>query len=259
MTLIWRSCGVFPVVRMCALRLLVITLGVVLAGCATGPNANPADPLEPLNRSVYKFNDAVDRTVFKPVATVYRDVTPSLVQRGIGNFFNNLEDAWSFVNNILQFKGAAAGDSFFRFGVNTVIGLGGVLDVATEMRIERHPEDFGQTLGYWGVGPGPYIVLPVLGPSNLRDTVALPLDSYKGDAVTYAGDNTTVYSLWALRATDDRADLLKAEAVLDEVALDKYSFIRDAYLQRRRNAVYDGDPPDEVPVEDAAPTDSSPK
>lgn len=241
-----------------AVRGLTILGGLLLAGCASGPNANPADPLEPLNRGIYQFNDAVDRTIFKPVATTYRDVTPTLVQRGIGNFFNNLEDAWSFVNNVLQFKGEAAGDSFFRFGVNTFIGLGGVLDVATEMQIERHPEDFGQTLGYWGLGSGPYIVLPLLGPSNLRDAAALSVDA-KGDAVINIEHVPTRNSLWALRATDDRADLLKVEGVLDGAALDRYSFIRDAYLQRRRNAVYDGDPPEEAPVEDAAPAALAPK
>ena len=258
MTLLWRPYRAFAGVRTRSQRLLVIFLGLILAGCATGPNANPVDPLEPFNRSVYRFNDAVDQAVFKPVATTYRDVTPSLVQRGVSNFFNNLEDAWSVVNNVLQLKGEAAGDSFFRFGVNTFMGLGGILDVATEMRIERHNEDFGQTLGYWGVGPGPYIVLPILGPSSLRDTAALPAD-IRGDAVTHIEDVTTRNTLWALRATDDRADLLKAEAVLDQAALDKYSFIRDAYLQRRRNAVYDGDPPEEEPVEDAEPPNSLPK
>lgn len=258
MTLFWRPVQAGAVVRTSALRLLAIFLGVMLAGCATGPNANPADPLEPFNRSVYKFNDAVDRTVLKPVATTYRDVTPSLVQRGVSNFFSNLEDAWSFVNNVLQLKGEAAGDSFFRFGVNTFMGLGGILDVATEMRIERHTEDFGQTLGYWGMGPGPYIVLPLLGPSNLRDTVALPAD-VRGDAVTHVEDVAARNTLWVLRAVDHRADLLKAETVLDQAALDKYSFIRDAYLQRRRNAVYDGEPPEEEPVEDAAPPDSAPE
>jgi phospholipid-binding lipoprotein MlaA len=229
-----------------------------LAGCATGPNANPADPLEPLNRSVYQFNDALDRTVLKPVATAYRDVTPSLVQKGIGNFFANLEDAWSFANNILQLKGEAAGDSFFRFGVNTFMGLGGILDVASEMRIARHTEDFGQTLGYWGVGAGPYVVLPILGPSTLRDTVALPVD-WKGDAVTQVQDVATSNTLYGVRAVDQRAALLKAEGVIDEAALDKYSFIRDAYLQRRRNAVYDGDPPDEDPPDDQTPSDSPSK
>jgi phospholipid-binding lipoprotein MlaA len=258
MTLSGRPYRALDGVRTCIPRLLVLCLGLFLAGCASGPNANPADPLEPLNRSVYKFNDAVDRTVFKPVATTYRDVTPSLVQRGVSNFFNNLADAWSVVNNVLQLKGEAAGDSFFRFGVNTFVGLGGILDVATEMRIERHTEDFGQTLGHWGVGPGPYIVLPLLGPSNLRDTAALPVD-VKGDAVTHVEDVATRNTLWALRATDQRADLLKAEAVLDQAALDKYSFIRDAYLQRRRNAVYDGDPPEEAPVDEAVPPESPPR
>jgi len=258
MTLFGRPYRAFAVVRTCTLRLTAIFLGLILAGCATGPNANPVDPLEPLNRSVYRFNDAVDQAVLKPVATTYRDVTPSLVQRGVSNFFNNLEDAWSVVNNVLQLKGEAAGDSFFRFGVNTFMGLGGILDVASEMRIERHTEDFGQTLGYWGVGPGPYIVLPILGPSSLRDTVALPAD-IRGDAVTHIEDVATRNTLWALRATDDRADLLKAEAVLDQAALDKYSFIRDAYLQRRRNAVYDGNPPEEDQPDDSDPSDSPPK
>jgi phospholipid-binding lipoprotein MlaA len=242
----------------CRRVLTGLLLELLLAGCATGPNANPADPMEPLNRSVYQFNDAVDRTVLKPVATAYRDVTPSLVQKGIGNFFGNLEDAWSFANNVLQLKGEAAGDSFFRFGVNTFMGLGGILDVASEMRIARHTEDFGQTLGYWGVGAGPYVVLPILGPSTLRDTVALPVD-WKGDAVTQVQDVATSNTLYGVRAVDQRAALLKAEGVIDEAALDKYSFIRDAYLQRRRNAVYDGDPPDEDPPDDQTPSDSPSK
>jgi len=250
-----RDAGSGPARRWLSLCLLA---GLLLSACASGPSANPADPLESWNRGVYKFNDALDRTVLKPVATTYRDVTPSLVQRGVSNFFANLEDAWSFVNNVLQLKGEAAGDSFFRFGVNTFMGLGGILDVATEMQIERHTEDFGQTLGFWGVGAGPYIVLPVLGPSNLRDTVALPAD-IRGDAVTHVEDVATRNTLWVLRTVDHRADLLKAEKVLDEVALDKYSFIRDAYQQRRRNAVYDGNPPEEEPVEDLEPPDSSPK
>lgn len=238
--------------------MLALLLGVTLAGCATGPSANPSDPLEPLNRSVYKFNDALDSTVFKPVATTYRDVTPDLVRRGIGNFFGNIEDVWSFVNNVFQLKGAAAADTFFRVGVNTIMGLGGLLDVATEMRIERHPEDFGQTLGYWGVGAGPYLVLPVLGPSSLRDTAALPAD-WRGDWVTQIEDIPTRNTLWVVRATDQRANLLKAEGVLDQAALDKYSFIRDAYMQRRRNAVYDGEPPEEPAVDEAAPPQETTK
>lgn len=221
--------------------LIVLAL---LSGCATGPNANPRDPLEPFNRGVYQLNDAVDRAVLKPVATAYQDVVPSLIRRGVNNFFANLQDAWSFVNNALQFKGEAAADSAVRFGVNTFIGLGGVLDVATEMNIEKHTKDFGHTLGYWGVAPGPYLVLPLLGSSTLRDTVALPVD-FQGDLVGSIEHVPTRNTLIALRLVDDRANLLKASAMLDEVALDKYTFVRDAYLQRRRSAIYDGNPPDD--------------
>ena len=240
------------------LNFQVLLMGLIMTGCATGPNANPADPLEPLNRSVYKFNDVLDRNVLVPLATTYRDVTPSLVKRGIGNFFGNLEDAWSFVNNVLQLKGEAAAESIMRVSVNTIMGLGGLLDVATEMRIERHTEDFGQTLGYWGVGAGPYIVLPVFGPSDLRDAVALPVDT-NGYALTYIEDEPTRNILWVVRAIDQRAAYLQADVVLGQVALDKYSFIRDAYLQRRRNAVYDGNPPEDEPMEEAPAPDSPAK
>ena len=233
-------------------RWLTLVLCLALGACATGPMANPADPLEPLNRAIYSFNDTVDRAVLKPVATVYRDATPSLVRRGVGNFFGNLEDVWSFVNNVLQFKGEAAASSFMRVSVNTVFGFAGLLDVASEMRIERFTEDFGQTLGHWGVSPGPYLVLPLLGPSNLRDTAALPVD-WRGDAVLYVKEEPVRYSLIGLRVVDQRAELLRAGTILDQVALDKYSFIRDAYLQRRRNLVYDGNPPEEDWQEEAAP------
>lgn len=157
-------------------RAALLAAALMLSACATGPNANPRDPLEPFNRGVYSFNDAVDRAVVKPVATAYRDVLPSPVRTGVRNFFSNLQDLWSFVNNSLQLKGEGAGNSIVRFGVNTVFGLGGLIDIATEMRIERFTEDFGQTLGHWGVGAGPYLVLPLLGSSTVRDTVALPVD-----------------------------------------------------------------------------------
>jgi phospholipid-binding lipoprotein MlaA len=147
----------------------------------------------------------------------------------------------------------------FRVGVNTFMGLGGILDVASEMRINRYTEDFGQTLGYWGVGPGPYIVLPLLGPSDLRDAAGLVVDINGYPLTYYIDDTTTRNALWILRAVDQRAALIKVEGILDEAALDKYSFIRDAYLQRRRNSVYDGDPPDEGQPEDAAPTDTPAK
>lgn len=225
-----------------ALSLLLL---LALSACATGPNANPRDPLEPFNRGVYQFNDTVDRAVIKPVATAYRDVLPSPVRTGVNNFFSNLQDAWSAINSALQLKGEAATNNLFRFGVNTFLGLGGVLDIASEMRIERQTEDFGQTLGHWGVGAGPYLVLPLLGPSTVRDTAALPVDS-QGNPVSGISDVATRNSATALNLLDRRARLLDATKLLDQVALDPYTFTRDAHLQRRRNLVYDGNPPDEI-------------
>lgn len=226
------------------MKLIVCMLSalLLLCGCASGPTANPRDPLEPFNRGVFQFNDAVDKAVLKPVATAYRDALPAPVRRGVGNFFGNLEDAWSFVNNALQLKGEAAADSLARFGVNTLFGLGGVLDVASEMRIEKHTKDFGHTLGYWGVAPGPYLVLPLLGPSSLRETVALPVDM-QGDIVGNIGHVPTRNTLIVVRAIDTRSELLKATAMLEQAALDRYTFTRDAYLQRRLSTVYDGNPP----------------
>ena len=220
----------------------------LLTACASGPAAHPNDPLEPLNRTVYQLNDVVDAAVVKPVATVYQDVVPQLVRRGVRNFFSNLQDAWSGVNNALQFKGQPAVNSFTRFGVNTFIGLGGILDVASEMQIERHTKDFGHTLGYWGVAPGPYLVLPLLGPSTLRDTLALPLDA-KGNMVSSVEHIPTRNSLTALRLVDVRTSLLGTAALLEAAALDKYTFTRDAHLQRRRSSVYDGTPPEDGEVE----------
>lgn len=225
-------------------RISVWLAVLLLSGCATGPQAHRDDPLEPLNRAMFGFNETLDRALLKPVAGVYQDAVPELARRGVGNFFGNLEDAWSFVNNLLQFKGVAAADSLMRVSVNTFFGLGGLLDVASEMRIERHTEDFGQTLGHWGIGAGPYLVLPALGPSSLRDTAALSLD-VKGDAVAQTGDVAVRNSLWTLRVVHERARLLKAVDVLEQAALDKYTFVRDAYLQRRRNLVFDGNPPEE--------------
>lgn len=237
-------------------QLAVLLLCAALAGCATGPNANPKDPLEPFNRSMFEFNDALDHAVLKPVATAYKEVTPELVRRGVGNFFNNIEDLWSFVNNVLQLKGEGAASSLMRVSVNTIIGLGGILDVASEMEIERHTEDFGQTLGRWGVGAGPYVVLPFFGPSTLRDTVALPVDKTVGDPVTKIEDIPVRNTLWTLRLVDNRAQVLKAGDLLEEVALDKYTFFRDSHLQRRRNAVFDGNPPEEESENEPVPESS---
>jgi len=237
------------------MRTVLVALSVALTGCASSPNAHPRDPLESFNRGVFQFNDTLDRAVVKPVATAYRDVLPSPVRTGVTNFFNNLQDVWSAVNNALQLKAEGAGNSLVRFGVNTVFGLGGLIDIATDMRIERHTEDFGQTLGYWGVAPGPYLVLPMLGPSTVRDTAALPID-FQGNLVSQVEHVPTRNSATALKLVNLRSQLLQTTDMLEQVALDPYTFTRDAFLQRRRSAVYDGNPPDEadeVPVINDSP------
>ena len=219
----------------------VLVLG---AGCATGPNANPADPLEPLNRQVYRLNNALDDALLKPAATVYVKVLPSPVRTGVNNFFGNLSDVWSFANSVAQLKLQDSAQTFMRVNVNTVFGLGGILDVATEIGIDRHSEDFGQTLGRWGVPAGPYIVLPFLGPSTLRDTAALPVD-VMGDPVDSVANIAVRNSMYALRLVDIRANLLRVGQLLEDAALDRYTFTRDAFLQRRRSEVHDGNLPDD--------------
>ena len=215
-------------------------LGAMLVGCAT----NPRDPLEPVNRKVYAFNDAVDRAVVKPVATAYRDTVPQPVRTGVTHFFSNIGDAWSAINAFLQLKAEAGMRNTMRFGMNTLFGLGGLLDIASEAGIESHQEDFGQTLAHWGVGSGPYLVLPLLGPSTLRDTSALPLDM-KASGYFFQNDPQTALGLSGLRLIDARARALAVSNMLGDAALDPYLFVRDAYLQRRRNQVYDGNPPEE--------------
>lgn len=200
--------------------------------------------MESWNRGVYGFNDALDRAVVKPVATVYRGVLPQWMRSGVGNFFNNLEDVWSIVNNALQLRGRDTGDSIGRVMVNSTVGVVGLIDVASELNIERHTADFGLTLGRWGVGAGPYVVLPLLGPSTMRSVVALPVD-WKGNLVNQVADDATRYGLTGLNLVDTRAQYLQAGSVVEEAALDQYSFMRDSYLQRQRNRVYDGNPPDE--------------
>ena len=232
-----------------------VTLAAVglaaLTGCASGPNVHPDDPLEPYNRGVTRFNDAVDDALLRPLATTYVELTPQLVRTGVSNFFANLGDAWSFVNNSLQLKPEPAVTSFFRFGINTLMGLGGVLDVASEMRMERYKQDFGQTLGRYGVPTGPYFVLPLLGPSSIRDAAALPIDA-RGNLLSTVDPVSARNSLYALRVVDARANLLRASNVLSSAALDEYSFTRDVYLQRRR-----GETGRISRDEDALPSDGS--
>lgn len=213
-------------------------------GCATRPDGNPRDPFETYNRAMFEFNDGVDRAFLKPAATAYQAVTPAPVRTGVGNFLGNLEDIWSMVNSALQGKAQAAAQTFMRVNINTFLGLGGILDIASEARLERQREDFGQTLGVWGLPSGPYLVLPFFGASTVRDTVAMPVDM-AADIVGNLDHVPTRNAIKVVDLLDTRAGLLRAGDALEEAALDKYSFTRDAYLQRRRNAVYDGDPPDE--------------
>ena len=243
--------------RIKILRRLALA-GMLLAGCATtlndvrgGPGAK-LDPWENWNRKVFAFNESLDEHVLKPVATVYSNVVPEPVRRGIDNFFGNFADAWSAVNNFLQGKGTAGVYDVMRVGTNTVFGLFGVLDVATEVGLEKSREDFGQTLGVWGMGTGAYIVWPLFGPSSVRDSIGLPMDIAASPA-TVINDGATRYSLTAVNLVNTRANLLGATRVLDDIALDKYAFVRTAYLQRRRSLVYDGNPPEEDDEDDLPP------
>ena len=223
---------------------LALATSLLLVGCASAPTANPKDPWESMNRSVASFNDKLDDNVLKPVATGYRNVVPDLIQTGVRNVFNNFADMWSTVNNLLQLKPLNTAESLGRVIVNTVFGIYGIFDVATYIKLERHPEDFGQTLGYWGVPSGPYLVLPLLGPSTLRDGASLPVD-FAVSPTQYIDDIPTRNQVFALRLVSKRAELLKSGNMLEQASIDKYSFTRDAYLQYRRSQIYDGNPPDE--------------
>lgn len=204
------------------------------------------DPYESFNRKVYAFNDVIDNAALRPLAEGYRRAVPELARSGVDNFFGNLADIWSAVNKLLQGKVMQSAQMTLRVATNTVFGLGGLLDPATEFGLERQSEDFGQTLGSWGVPSGPYLVLPVLGPSTVRDTAALPLDRGYGAPSNYLGNGTNAaVGITSLQVVNARAGLLSTSKLLGEVALDKYSFLRDAYLARRRSQLYDGNPPDE--------------
>ena len=232
--------------------LLSLCLAFLATGCATAPAFAPRDPFEGFNRKVYQFNETVDEAVLKPVAQTYQKVTPQPVRTGVQNFFGNLSDVWSTVNNALQLKPAQTAESFFRVLINSTIGLYGVLDIATELKLERHTEDFGQTLGYWGVPSGPYVVLPLLGPSTLRDTASLSVDT-QGNLARQVDHVPTRNSLLATSVVDKRARYLSAGDRLDELALDKYIFVRDVFLQKRLSEVWDGDPPQAPENQDADP------
>lgn len=211
------------------------------AGCAT-PNGDPRDPIEGFNRAMFSFNEAFDQAIGKPVATAYRDVVPNPVRGWVRNFFSNIADLFIGVNNLLQGKPLDAATDWTRFAVNTVFGFLGILDLASELGLEKHDEDFGQTFGRWGVPDGAYIVWPFLGPSTVRDTVGLVFDIGLDPVWRHEPRDPRRFML-VLRAVGRRADLLEASRILEEAALDKYVFQRDAYLQRRRSLIYDGNPP----------------
>ena len=218
------------------------------AGCAT-TSGDPRDPLEGVNRAVYAFNDQVDQIVLAPAARLYKNVAPEGLREVVRNVFNNFDDLFIGANNLLQGKLEDAVNDWGRFAFNTVFGFLGVWDVASDMGLEKHNEDFGQTLARWGVGDGAYLVLPLLGPSTLRDTAALPVD-WAGDPVAAHRPVDEGNALVAFRTVARRADLLGASGTLEEGALDKYLFHREAFLQRRRSLVYDGSPPRERPSAD---------
>ena len=211
---------------------------LLLTGCAGA--RNPSDPLEPLNRGIYRFNDTVDKAVIKPVAQAYDEIMPEPIKIMAGNFISNLDDALVTVNDLLQFKFAQAASDGSRFIFNSTFGVFGLFNVAS--RLEKHNEDFGQTLGYWGVGTGPFLVLPILGPSSIRD--ATGLYTHTETSLPSRIEHIPTRNQYYLGSTiHQRAALLDQEKLLDEAAIDRYEFTRDAYLQYRKNLVYDGNPP----------------
>lgn len=227
---------------------MALVCGAALQGCAT---RQQPDPFENLNRQVFAFNETVDENVLQPVARGYVTVTPEPVRIGVRNFFNNLRDVWSTVNLFLQGRFGEGATAIMRVSMNTTFGLAGLIDIATPMRLERPNEDLGQTLGVWGVGPGAYIVWPLLGPSTARDSLDIP-PTYTFSGSMLVEGWKAEWGVTALNFVSVRADLLDAGNLVNDIALDKYAFIRDAYLQRRENLIHNGDPPD-VDDEDEEP------
>ncbi len=211
-----------------------------LAGCATTAN-NPKDPYEGFNRAMFKVNEGID-VVVKPIAQGYDAAAPLPVKAGVGNFFGNISDVWTSINNFLQGKGSQGLSDAGRVLINTTIGIGGVFDIASELGLEKHAEDFGQTLGKWGVSDGPYFYWPIIGPRTTRDTFGYAVDAY-ADPVMHVQDVPLRNTLAGVRFVDFRASLLPADKVVEQAAFDKYNYIRDAYLQNRLNEINDGNTP----------------
>jgi phospholipid-binding lipoprotein MlaA len=233
------------------LTLLLAALALLLLqGCASLSGPDPADPWEPMNRKVTAFNDVADDVVLRPVAVFYGQVLPTFVRKGIGNFFSNQTDVMSFFNSLAQLKMEAALKNASRVAINTTIGLGGIIDWATEFRIDKHKEDFGQTMAFWGVSSGPYMVLPIFGPSTVRDSFGLLVDT-KTDVNQTIKDAAARNTLTLLRLTDKRERYLQLSDAVRQASLDPYTFTRDAYLQKRLNDIYDGNPPMKDDMDDS--------
>lgn len=228
--------------RLPRLGAAVLLAGSLISGCATTSDGEVSDPLESINRGIYAFNEKADQYVIEPVAKGYRWVMPSMVDRGISNFFSNLDDVVVVVNDLLQFKFHQAASDTGRFLINSTVGILGFVDVATGFGLPKHNEDFGQTLGAYGVGPGPYLVIPILGPSNLRDAVGGFADTYV-DPIYYIEDYDARMATLVLKGIDLRADNISTKNIIDEAALDPYDFVRSGYMQRREYLIYDGNPP----------------
>ncbi len=226
------------------MRLAIIILVLVVSGCAHTPSYDPADPLEPVNRGIYKFNSVADKYVLRPAAVGYEFIVPGFARTGVNNFFANLFYPVTILNQFLQGK---VGDGFADLGrlvINTTLGIGGLIDVAGYWGLPRHHEDFGQTFGKWGVGQGWYLMLPLLGPSSNRDFVGMVADAPLSPLYHYEGSSEVLLGLSALDAVQSRAQLLAADKLLED-QLDVYVFIRSAYLQRRWASIHDGKPPSE--------------
>lgn len=225
--------------RLALLSVMALSLG----GCASlkGPGSagQKLDPWENWNRKVFGFNEKVDENILKPVATAYSEVVPAPARLGVDNFFGNVADAWSAVNLFLQGRLKTGVLQTMRFAVNTTLGFGGVLDISTEVGLERHSEDLGKTFGRWGTGTGAYIVWPLLGPSSVRDSFALPFDR-RASAALLLDDLGPQFGITVLQVVNSRSNFLRAGEMLDGIALDKYTFIRDAYLTRRGSFEEDG-------------------
>lgn len=235
-------------------NLLLCSLILLLSGCSNVPSVDNGerrvDPWEGMNRSVNAFNEELDEYILKPVARGYQAITPEPVDRGVSNFFSNLDDVTVIINDLLQLKVIQATSDLSRLVVNSTVGILGLFDVAELIGLEKHHEDFGQTLGYWGIPSGPYLVLPFFGPSTLRDGPSMIAVDWQTEPQFYENDKAIKYGLYALDFIDTRADLLRASSIVEKSSTDSYLFIRESYLQRRRNLVYDGHPPEDKSMDE---------